>query len=149
MNQPNATTQAAQQSPKIKFAKVADYTGYDSRSGRNGGKYGFWEEYRYLGEGRYELTHHTTAQGFSFCECCGSFQDGCCERPQTVDEEVVWSAIKAAQSAGSSDIWAEYELFDVKEWIEKLRRRVRDALNKTTNEHTVISCAIVLDCKLD
>ena len=143
------TQPTAAQTSKIKWAKVADYTGYDSTQGMNAGKYGYWEEYEYVGEGQYRHTYHTTAQGFSFCKYCGNFQDGCCDRPEMVGESEVLDAIKSAEQSESDDVWAKYELFDVKEWIEKLRRRTRDLLNKTDNEHAIISCAVALDVKLD
>ena len=148
MNQPNAM-KAESPAAKIKWAKVSDFTGYDSTSGMNGGKYGFWEEYHYIGEGRYRHTYHTTASGFSFCECCGSFQGGCCDHPETVDEQVVWTVIKAAENDPSDDVYAEYDLFQVGDWLEKLRRRVRDSLNKTTNDSAIIACAIKLDVKME
>lgn len=150
MNQPNATTQAAQQSSasKIKSARISDYTRYDSRRCNNGGAYGFWTNYNYVGEGNYEITYGTTAD-FEFCEYCNSFGCHCDKVPAIATENEVWEEIKNAEVDPSPEVTAEYELFEIGEWIEKLRRRVRDALNKTTNEHAVISCAIALDCKLD
>lgn len=137
--QTNATDQ------KIISAKISDYTGYDSTMGMNAGKYGFWEKYEYVGDGKYRHTYHTSASGFAFCECCGNFRNGCCEYPETVEESEVWQAIANAEKNPSDDIYAEYQLFDDSEWLEKLRRRVRDALNKTSDEKAIISCAARLD----
>jgi Pyruvate/2-oxoacid:ferredoxin oxidoreductase delta subunit len=134
---------------RIKKATIYDYTSYDSQKCNNGGAYGFWEKFIYIGDGKYERTYHTTAD-FSYCEYCGQFSNNCsCESPEMVDEEFVLSQIKDADQNSSTEISAEFELFDNKEWIEKVRRRVRDSLNKTTNETEIIRCANILDVNLE
>ena len=136
-------------SEKIKFARINDYTGYDPDRCNNGGAYGFWEDYEYIGNGQYEHSYHTTAD-FEYCHYCGSFNRGsCCSEFEIVSEEQIWEQIKEAEKQPSPEYSAEYELFDVTDWIETIRRRTRDALNKTTNEVAIINCAIQLDAKLD
>ncbi len=138
-------------SPKIKEAKIFDYTNFDADKCNNGGCYGFTTTYSYAGDGEYEVSHSTTAE-FTFCPFCGSFNSGsCCDGPRFVTEQKVWDEIKNAEKSPHPEYSAEYELFesDAHEWAEKLRRRVRDALNKTANEAIIIQCAIALDVKLD
>jgi hypothetical protein len=140
----NTQTDAA----KIKNATISDYTGYDPDRCNNGGSYGFWENYNYIGGGEYEHTYHTTAD-FEYCPYCGSFNSGdCCSEPEIIDEKELWKRIKAAQNDPLPEISAEFELFDVAKWIAKIRRRVRDALNKTTNENAIINCAFNLDVSM-
>jgi len=57
--------------------------------------------------------------------------------------------IKKAENDPSPEVYAEFELFDSAEWLEKLRRRTRDALNKTASEKDIVGCAIKLDVKLE
>jgi len=133
---------------KIKKATTYDYTSYEAGKSSNGGAYGFWTKYSYIGEGRYEVHHGTTAD-FEYCPYCGNFGDCDCDIPDVVKEAEVWQAIKDALKESSSEIYAEYELFkNHKEWVEKLRRRVRDALNKTVNDTQIINCAFNLDVKV-
>ena len=143
MNQPNAT-------PKVKSARINDYTKYDSSRCNNGGAYGFWTDYKFIGDGNYEVTYGTTA-GFEFCCYCNSFSCCCDKTPMIVTEEDVLVAIRDAEKEQSPEYYSEVKFFetnDFNEWIERLRRRTRDALNKTANEMKLIHCATTLDVQL-
>ena len=129
---------------KLRSARINDYTSFRAGQSSNGGCYGFWTDYTYIGNG-YEVTHGTTAD-FEYCQYCGSFGSCNCDEPSIVDEKEVWKEIEAAQKDSSPKIYAEYGLFENhEEWIEKLRRRVRDALNKTADEAQIINVKVDFD----
>ena len=59
---------------KYKKIKLCDYSGYDPDKCNNGGCYGFWTTYDYIGNDRWEVSYGTTAD-FDFCPVCGSFNN--------------------------------------------------------------------------
>ena len=58
----------------INKVRFNDYTMYDPNKCRNGGQYGFWEDYDRTEEGTFECSRHTTAD-MEYCPVCGSFND--------------------------------------------------------------------------
>ena len=96
----------------IKKAVISDYIDYNPDLCNNGGCYGFWENYNYIGDGKYEHIYHTTAD-FEYCPYCGDFNSGCCSEPEIIDEKELWRRIKYAQDDPSPEITATFELFDV------------------------------------
>ena len=59
---------------EVKKVRFNDYSEYDSEYGNNGGKYGYWTEYRKLHNGLIEISYGTTAD-FDFCPVCGCFNN--------------------------------------------------------------------------
>ena len=56
-----------------------DYSDYDERFCRNGGRYAFWTEYTNIGNDEWERTEHTTAE-FPYCPVCGTFGSCNCDK---------------------------------------------------------------------
>ena len=70
---------------KILRLTVSDFTDYDSRYCRNGGRYGFWTNYEnYEGNDAYVVKEFTTGE---FCPYCGSWDcSGDCTEPETAEK---------------------------------------------------------------
>lgn len=56
----------------IHHINLNDYSDYVPELSIDGGKYGFWKEYLNLGNGKWRLTFHTTANR-PYCGRCGKF----------------------------------------------------------------------------
>lgn len=58
------------------FSKIMlnDYTGYKSNLCNNGGRYGFWKKYTFLGQGKWEVSYSCTTD-LDYCPVCGQFND--------------------------------------------------------------------------
>ena len=72
--------------------KIDDNSKYKSETCNTGGDYGFSTYYTERPDGRFDVTHSTTAD-FAFCPLCGRFYQRACpcgmEEPEVVDLETV------------------------------------------------------------
>lgn len=117
--------------PKFKKVTVYDYSGYNAATSSNGGDYGFWQVYRPIAADRYEVRHYTTAD-FSYCEYCGSFNQGdcgCWHEPETVSEAELLQLIREANMDASEDVWAEAEPWSLS--TKELRSRIQETIRDT------------------
>jgi hypothetical protein len=130
---------------RIRIAEISDFRGYNPARCNNGGAYGFWTTYRYIGGGKYQVEFNTTAD-FEYCSACGSFSCCCDGEHLVATDEDVWERIREAENDPSPDVYAKYELFPG-DWVQKLRRQVRDAVNKTADERQLVSIAVRLGIK--
>ena len=76
----------------LKLAEVVslyDYSNYEKKHSRNGGKYGFQTVLTSLDNGLWAITYYTTAD-MDFCTLCGSFttEEHNCERQYVSTDEV-------------------------------------------------------------
>ena len=53
--------------------RFVDYTDYDADLSRDGGRYGFWTDYKRVGS-EWEIQYGTTSD-MDYCPCCGTFRD--------------------------------------------------------------------------
>lgn len=59
----------------IRRVRINDYSQYVEGKSCNGGCYGFWTDYKRTETG-WEISYGSTADSdFSYCPCCGSFND--------------------------------------------------------------------------
>ena len=135
---------------KIKTAKIYDYRGYEESRCCDGGAYGFWKIFEYAGDGMYSEKNYTTCDGFDYCAVCGNFN---CDRDHEgwgeVTEQELLRLIAKAENDPSDDVGAKVSEWLPDDWATKLRRRVRDALNKTASEKQLLEVAYVLKVKTD
>ena len=62
-----------QELKEIDIVRFVDYTNYDPELSHNGGRYGFWTDYKRVGEG-WKIEYNTTSD-MEYCPCCGMFGD--------------------------------------------------------------------------
>lgn len=131
---------------------IRDFSNWDSRRQNNGGAYGFWEEYTQLptllnGEPAFEVRYFTTAE-FDYCEFCGNFSCSCWKEPEIVTLTDLQQRIKAAEDHPSDQVEAviEGELKEA-DW-PKIRRRVEDALRKTSDNNLIFKVATIVNAKI-
>lgn len=130
---------------KIKSACIKDYSGFEAGLSSNGGSYGFWTIYRYIGNGKYTVEHGTTAD-FDYCEFCGSFGSCNCEGYTIVKEEFVLQEIKNAENYPSPDITVSFKVFDDQEkWLVELKSKIAKRIEETKDDEDIIKCAIYLN----
>lgn len=84
----------------IKRVIFNDYSDYQDTTCHTGGNYGFWTNYDRLDNDKWKATYETTA-GFSYCPCCGSFDD------HYEGDEAIYNS---GYSCGEFDVVTESEL---------------------------------------
>ena len=90
---------------KIKKVVFNDCSSYEEERSRNGCGYGFWDEYSRTPDGKWEVSHGTTADMY-FCPCCGGFGECMCGGEyETITDDELENLIRNFQE--SEDEWIE------------------------------------------
>lgn len=112
---------------QFKAVYLNDFMEYDDRLCNNGGRYGFWKKYTFLGNGNWKVSYGTTAE-FDYCPVCGQFNDH-------YDED---SWCKSNYSCG------EYTIISTKELEEKIasfkaeKKFTKEVIVKNDSRHYYI-----------
>ena len=64
---------------------ITDYSEYEPEKSNTGGAYSYTQRYEKMENGNWKLSFYTSSS-FSYCECCGTFQNGECSCNEEYDE---------------------------------------------------------------
>jgi hypothetical protein len=136
----------------ISHVVYRDYTNWVAGKDANGGHYSYSVEYNLINlrslqygteqEPKYKVYHRTSAD-FQYCSGCGAFSDCNCEHEVIGAMELA----RLMNEPQDSDCYFEEppQYVEVQSLdAEKLRRRVRDALNKTQDVSAILQIADIL-----
>lgn len=72
----------------MKKVIITDLSNFKPETCHDGGNYSYSTIYRFVGNGKYEVSYSTSAE-FDFCPCCGRFNCTDCDPANDSDYEYV------------------------------------------------------------